>query len=161
SGALQVLQPSRATCNRPRPKRGQKAPKTATLDLRVALLQAWHCNMQQAPGRAGGQFGPVSQAGEACQSRESVFQQARTSASSAAAGDSKASGDCIAHNVAPLIAHQSSGTTRSSQCVRSAAMRTPSVATTVGSGAMPKISACSHGRPSSRPTSGQTNNAKT
>src|SRR5256886_10120463 len=65
------------------------------------------------------------------------------------------------HRVAPLIAHQSSGTTRSSQCVRSAALRTPSVATTVGSGAMPKISACSHGRPSSRPTSGQANSAKT
>jgi hypothetical protein len=40
-------------------------------------------------------------------------------------------------------------------------MRTPSVATTVGSGVMPKISACSHGRPSSRPTSGQANSAKT
>src|SRR5262245_43337115 len=61
--------------------------------------------------------GPVPQAGEACRSRESVFQQARTNASSAAAGASKASGDCMAHKVAPLIAHQSSGTTRSSQCV--------------------------------------------
>jgi hypothetical protein len=40
-------------------------------------------------------------------------------------------------------------------------MRTPSVATTVGSGAMPKISACSHGRPSSRPSTGQAISAKT
>src|SRR5262249_38482250 len=39
----------------------------------------------------------ASHAGEACRSRESVFQQARTSASSAAAGASKASGDCMAH----------------------------------------------------------------
>jgi hypothetical protein len=83
------------------------------------------------------------------------FPARKNGARSAAAGISKASGDCMAHKVAPLIAHQSSGTMRSSQCVRSSAIRTPSVATTVGSGAMPKISACSHGRPSSWPTSGQ------
>jgi hypothetical protein len=40
--------------------------------------------------------GPWPQAGEACRSRETVFQEASTSASSAAAGGSKASGDCMA-----------------------------------------------------------------
>ena len=54
-----------------------------------------------------------------------------------------------------------SGTTRSSQRVRSAATRTPSVATTVGSGATPKSSACSQGRPSSGAISGQANSART
>src|SRR5438128_12463163 len=87
---------------------------------------------------ADGAVSIAAQAGEAFRSRESIFQQARTSTSSAAAGANKASGDCMAHKVAPLIAHQSIGTTRSSQRVRSAAMSTPSVATTVGSGAMPK-----------------------
>jgi hypothetical protein len=36
------------------------------------------------------------------------------------------------------------------------ARRTPSDVTTVGSGATPKISACSHGQPTSPPTSGHT-----
>ena len=54
----------------------------------------------------------------------------------------------------PLIAHQSGGSTSRCQCDRSAASRTPSVAMVVGSGARPKISACSHGRPVSGATSG-------
>src|SRR5262245_10790142 len=89
---------------------------TATLGCCAALLEM-PSSKQTLPATPFLARLPVPQAGEACRSRESVFQQARTNASSAAAGASKASGDCMAHKVAPLIAHQSSGTTRSSQCV--------------------------------------------
>jgi transposase len=79
-----------------------------------------------------------------------------------AVGITQASGDPIAHAVAPLTAHHATGMGSSTQRARAAARsRTPSVATTVGSGAMPKTSTCDQVRPTRGPISGWTTSAKT